>query len=269
MAGTGLDLRHDLFQGILLLALVLVCHAPAHDVADETDEVARQILRLSHHIGQAGVNGALGHGIELRRFGILHEHQPGLLLDRTQAQGAVRTHAGKDDADAESAPIFRKGAEKEIDGQMEPMRRLQFMEMEHAMPDRQILVRRDDVDVVGLGLHAFRHLLDRHRRHPLQQLGHQAFPGRIEMLDDDIGHAGVLRNMTEEDIERFEPSSGGADPDDGEFIPGHFLGPLSHHGRACLFSCGGTHTCFVHAYILTTHGAFTYRRKRVKSVPRL
>jgi hypothetical protein len=80
--------------------------------------------------------------------------------------------------------------------------------------------------VVALESHTVGGVLDRHRRVPGQQLDHHALMRRIEMLDQDEGHAAVGRQRVEEILEGLETAGRGADPDHREI-------PLSRRGGAC------------------------------------
>ena len=85
---------------------------------------------------------------------------------------------------------------------------------EAARLDDQVGVGRDDVDVVGHDGRLVDHLGDRHVRLAPQQLGEQARVLRVEMLDQDVRHAGVAGQVLEELGEGFEATSRGTDADD-------------------------------------------------------
>ena len=73
------------------------------------------------------------------------------------------------------------------------MTRLGLGKMQGAVADRQIGSGRNDIEVVALDRHSIRCLPHIHRRVAGQQLHHHAFVGRIEMLDEDEGHAAAAR----------------------------------------------------------------------------
>ena len=58
----------------------------------------------------------------------------------------------------------------------------------------------------ALERHPVRRLLHLHCRMAGQQLDHHAAMGRIEMLDQDEGHAGVGRQRVEELAKRIQPA---------------------------------------------------------------
>jgi hypothetical protein len=77
-------------------------------------------------------------------------------------QRAVRAHAGKNHADAVFLLVLRQGAEKEINRQAQPARRRRFEQVQHAVQDGHVLVRRDHIDAVRLDRRA---ILDLHHLH--------------------------------------------------------------------------------------------------------
>ena len=72
--------------------------------------------------------------------------------------------------------------------------------------------------MLGLERHPVRCLLDRQRRMPSQQIDHHAGMGRIEMLDQNEGHAGAAREHGEQPAEGIKAASRSAEPDDREII---------------------------------------------------
>ena len=72
--------------------------------------------------------------------------------------------------------------------------------------------------MLGLDRHPVRRLLDRQRRMAGQQIDHHACMRRIEMLDQDKGHAGAAREDREQPAERIEAARRGAEPDDRETV---------------------------------------------------
>ena len=62
-------------------------------------------------------------------------------------------------------------------------------QMQQPVRDRHIIVRRDDVDMIGRDLRALYHLQHRHPGSPAKYLGYCALPGRVEMEYHDESHA--------------------------------------------------------------------------------
>ena len=86
------------------------------------------------------------------------------------------------------------------------------------MQDGHVLVRRDHIDAVRPDPGA---ILDLHHFHvragdALEQLGQDALVRRVQVLDDDKGHAAARRNVPQEMLQGIESPGGGADADDGE-----------------------------------------------------
>jgi len=104
-------------------------------------------------------------------------------------------------------------AEECVDRQAKAVRGRRLEQMERAAQDRQVLVRRDHVHVIGLDLHPILDLDDRHRRRALEQLDQHALVIRVEVLDDDEGGSALGRCMLQKEIERFEAAGRRPDTD--------------------------------------------------------
>ncbi|MCK7513935.1 MAG: hypothetical protein MZV70_64575 [Desulfobacterales bacterium] len=50
----------------------------------------------------------------------------------------------------------------------------------------------------------------------LEQLGHDPLVGRVQVLDDDKGHAAAFRHVPQKLLQGLESSGGGADADNGK-----------------------------------------------------
>ncbi len=149
------------------------------------DDLAGQGFRRGDQVGQTGIDGAAGHAVELGRGRLLHQHHAGFFLDGPQADGAVRAHAGEDDADAQLLPVLGQGAQEEIDGEAQAAGRRRFEQVQHPVQDRHVLVGGDHVDAVRLDLHPVLDLDNLHGGDALEEFGHDPLVGRVEMLDDD------------------------------------------------------------------------------------
>ena len=68
-----------------------------------------------------------------------------------------------------------------------------FRELKRACADRKIDPRRDEIDVIALDWHVLCRFLHLHRRMAGQKTDHHALVRRIEMLNQDEGHAGAGR----------------------------------------------------------------------------
>ena len=85
-------------------------------------KLGRHICGRKHIVHQAGVDGAAGHAVIFRGFGVLGHGHPPFPLDRPQPQRAVTAGAGKHDADGQLVLILRQRAEEEIDGKPQATR---------------------------------------------------------------------------------------------------------------------------------------------------
>ena len=85
--------------------------------------------------------------------------------------------------------IFRQRVQQKVERQARTVTRLGLRKVQGAVADRQIGSGRNDIEVVALERHSIRRLPHGHRRVAGQQVDHHAFVGRIEMLDQDEGHA--------------------------------------------------------------------------------
>ena len=129
---------------------------------------------------------------------------------------AVRAHAGEDDADAVLLPVLGQGAEEEIDGETQAAGRRRLEQVQHTVQNGHVLVGGDHIDAVRLDLHPVPDLENLHPGGALEQFGHDPLVGRVQVLDDDKGHAALFRHMPQELLQRLQPAGGGADADNGE-----------------------------------------------------
>jgi hypothetical protein len=89
--------------------------------------------------------------------------------------------------------------------------------MQGIADDCDIEVRRRKINSVLFNLHAVGNLGNFHGRIFFQQGAHDAFMGRIKMLDDHESNVASGRYMRKEQLKRFETACRGTDSDYGEF----------------------------------------------------
>ncbi len=89
-------------------------------------------------------------------------------------------------------------------------------QVQRPVEDGHVLVGRDHVDVVRLDLHAVPDLDDLHGGGALEQLHHDPLVGRVQVLDDDEGHAASRGHVLQEQLQGLQAAGGGADADDGK-----------------------------------------------------
>ena len=168
-------------------------------------DFARQLFHRGHEIGEPGVDRTPRHGIVFGRGRFLHQYHAGLFLDGAQTQSAVGTHAGKNHPDAVLLLILGEGAEEKIDRQAQPARGGRGEQMQDAVQNRHVLVRRNHIDAIGLDRGAIFDLDDLHAGAALKQLGHDPLLRGIQMLDDDKRHAALLRHLCQKLLEASRP----------------------------------------------------------------
>lgn len=71
-----------------------------------------------------------------------------------------------------------------------------FQQLQRTILKNHVMVRRDDVDTVGLDDHSVLNLVNRHPCIAPDQIGKNAFVGWVQMLHQDKGHTelGVVGN---------------------------------------------------------------------------
>jgi hypothetical protein len=176
------------------------------------EQELRHLGRRENVVHETRGDRARGHAVVLGVLGVLGEHEPAFSLHGPEPDRAFRTRAGQDHADRPVALVLSQGAEKEIDGMPDAALFHRRFELQDAVADRKVLVRRDDVHLVRLDDGPARHLGNLHCRVPLEKIGHQALVFGREMGDEHEGHAAVGRHLSEELFERLEPAGRGADP---------------------------------------------------------
>jgi hypothetical protein len=103
--------------------------------------------------------------------------------------------------------------------------------MDHPAPHRQLLVRRDDVDVVGFDRDGALDLHHRHLRAAAEQLGQMALLARIEVRSDNERQSGIGRHRAEELLQRLETARRRADADDRKTCHPSLEGWTLHSGN--------------------------------------
>jgi hypothetical protein len=112
--------------------------------------------------------------------------------------------------------ILGERAEEGVDRVPVPARGCRLVGVEDAALDRQFLVWRDDVDLVGLHLDRVRDFRDRHLGAAAEQRTQMALVGWVQMCRYDECEAAVRGHCPEQLLQRLEPAGRGADADDGK-----------------------------------------------------
>src|SRR6202048_2727686 len=193
-------------------------------LAAEFDEGRRDLGDWKHEISGAGHDSAARHTVVGGILRILHNNEPALVLYCHQPEAAVGAGARQNRADGSFAAIFSKRTEEEIEGHARTVPLARFRELKRACADRKIDPRRDEIDLIALDRHVLRRLQHLHRSVAGQKTDHHALVRRIEMLNQDEGHAGVGRKGVEELVESLQSPCRSAETDHPEVVgPGRSL----------------------------------------------
>ena len=163
-----------------------------------TDEFCREFFNGSNDICNTGGDRASRHAVIFRVRRILYHHHPQLLLDRPEANRSVRSHAGEDDPDAPLLLVLGEVLKEEIDREAKTPGGGRHHQLELAVEDCHVPVGRDDVNTIRPDLHAVLCLKDLHRGDPLDEFGHDALMGWVEVGDEYVGKAGISGKVVEE-----------------------------------------------------------------------
>ena len=244
----GLDRRHrhapldPALQRALLVKREIMGGLRAQKIDDLGQPIRRRVLRRRAVIGArvtairrpylTSASGILATGstrstapvvIALRGMpsiaglvGVLRDDEAALFLDGFQPEAAVGAGSRKDHADGARAVVLRQRVQQEVERQARAVARLGLREVQGAVADGEIGAGRNDIEVVALERHSVGGLPHGHRRVAGQQVHHHAFVGRIEMLDQDEGHAVAGRQRVQQLPAGVEAARRGADPDDDE-----------------------------------------------------
>jgi len=185
-------------------------------VAEVGGDLFRQFRRRGHEVGQACLDGAAGHAVELRGGRLLHEDNSRALLDGCQAERSVASHPRQNHADGQVMAVVGQGTQEEVHRQAQPARLRRGAQVQYSMQDGHVLVGRDHIDAVGPDLGVVFGLHDRHGGAPLEQRRQYTLARRVQVLNDNKGHADRFRHVAQELLQGFKASCGGANADDGE-----------------------------------------------------
>src|SRR5208282_4169312 len=158
------------------------------------------------------------HAVKLGLVWILRDDQPALFLDRLQPEAAVAAGSRENDADRAVAELFRQRAQEEVERQARAVTLPRFREAEGTALDREIGTRRNEIDVLALERHPVCCLLYLQRRMAGQQIDHHARMRRIEMLDQNEGHAGAGGEHGKQPPEGIEATRRSAEPNHWEAL---------------------------------------------------
>lgn len=167
---------------------------------DEVDDDLRNLTGGVHRIHKVASQGALGHGAELGLGGILGEDHSAVLLDGGSAQRTVTPGTREDHTDGALLEFGRQAAKEAVDGKMAGRAWIPRHESELAVLQFNVMLYRDDVDVIRFGANTIRDLFDSDRFATIfaQHVGEVAFAVGSEVLNDDVGQPRVGRYGADE-----------------------------------------------------------------------
>ena len=180
------------------------------------DERLGNLGHRKHKVHRARHDRAARHAVIAGLVGILRDDEPAFFLHGLQPEAAVGPGSRKDHADGARAALLRQRVQQKVERQARAMTRLGLREVQGAVADGEIGSGRNDIEVVALDRHSVRRLPHGHRRVAGQQVHHHAFVGRIEMLDQDEGHAVAGGQRVHELPAGIEAARRGAYSDDRE-----------------------------------------------------
>ena len=229
----------------------------AERVRGVLEQLRGHLARGQLVVDEARRERAPRHPVELGGGGRLRHDHAALGLDRAHAERAVAARAREHDADRALLLILRERAEEEVDREPLPARLRRLEELQGAVQEREVVVRRDDVDGVDPHRHPVLDLEHRHPRVVPEQVAEEALVVGREVLHEHERHVrgAVGGHPREERLEGGEPAGGGADPDDRE-VHGSTRGRglVGGHRRLRLWRC-----CVGHREYLSS-GAGARRR---------
>ena len=180
------------------------------------DERVGDFGHRKHKVHRARHDRAARHAVIAGLVGILRDDEPAIFLHGLQPKAAVGPRSRKDHADGARTALLCQRVQQKVEGQARPMTRLGLRDVQSAVADGEIGSGRNDIEMLALDRHAIRCLPHRHRRVPGQQVHHHAFVGRIEMLDQDEGHAAIGRQRVHKLPASIKAARRGAYSDDRE-----------------------------------------------------
>ena len=169
-----------------------------------------------HQVDGAGRDGAQRHAVEAGLVGLLGDDQAAAFFHGLQPERAIGPGTRKDHRDGPRAVFLRQRMQQEVERQAGTMRGPRPRQAQGAVANRQIGSRRDDVEMVGRQRRSVGGLAHGHRRVRGEQVDHHALVGRVEMLDQDEGHAVAGGHPVHQLAAGLQATGRGADADNRE-----------------------------------------------------
>ncbi len=180
------------------------------------DDFGRDVGRRRHHVDHLRRDCGARHPVVFRRGRILREREALHRLDFADAECAIRRRARQHDADGVRTERARERSKEKIDGVVLAPIGGPPAQMEMAVDELHLRVRRHDVHAIGGDAHALGGLQDGKRRVAGKKRRQRTSVVGREMLDEDDREVGIAWQPFEKLRERLESSSRRAHADDAE-----------------------------------------------------
>ena len=240
------DLRDQLLEELVGLvdqrgATVLV----GADVLEIAGQFVHHLARGDDDVDELGVDGRVGHAVEIGAARALGHDETAIVLDGADAVAAVGAGAGQDDAHGALARGLGQRLEEEVDRVVDLFGRAALdqretqalvvdriagrrpLRIELGALDHHVPFRRDQVDMARLHRHVVAHLDHVEGGLAPEDLGHHRLVVGREVLDDDetVGRAG--RQVADQRLDRRKTAGRSADADQQEgMVDAPQLAPL-------------------------------------------
>ncbi len=222
------------------------------------------LLRRQYLVNDAGFDGACGHAVILRRFGVLRQDEAFVVLDLLHAEASITAGPRQHDADGKPPLVNAERAKQHIHRQDSPVLR-GSEELERPFEEVDLAVRRNNIGPVGKDSLPVLGKFDGDRRLPLQQLRHHARLLRVHVDHHDEGHPGPLRHRGKEPLQRLQTARRGTDPYDGKGRPRGCFGLLFPGARMTPLRFAHISLFVLWSFILFAHGDFSKGRSPADS----
>ena len=209
--GARAQLRQDPLQR-LLVGFARRLRPPGATTADQFGKSGGDLAHRQDKIGEARRDGAARHRGEFGLVRVLNQDSAACLLDRLDAERAVRARSRQHDREV-VAPLGRERAEEEIDRRAPPAGLLELGDLQMLVLDAQLTIGGNDVDMARMNPLPATNLSDRHFGSRGENIWQLALVFRIEMDDDDEGRVDLVRQTLEEHLERANAAGRGSDAD--------------------------------------------------------
>ena len=122
-------------------------------VVHELHQFLRHLRDRQHPIHHPGADCRQRHAVVFRLARILRDRDSALRADVLQTDDAIRIASGENHADRALSVSLRQRPEKQIDRHAPALRLLRRHEVERALFKHELMIRRNDVNVIRFHLH--------------------------------------------------------------------------------------------------------------------